>query len=77
MYKFCTCAQGRKNTGKMKMHNAAAKAIDLSEQGLVPDSVIRHGIRRLLKKRIEQLYRDNCESLAECKTDFILSFANR
>jgi cyclopropane-fatty-acyl-phospholipid synthase len=56
------------------MHNtAAAKAIDWSEQGLVPDTVIRHGIKRLLKKRIEQLNTDDCESLAERKTDFINS----
>ena len=52
---------------------AATKAIDWSEQGLVPDTVIRHGINRLLKKRIEQLNTDDSESLAERKTAFISS----
>jgi len=53
------------------MHNAATKAIDWSEQGLVPDTVIRHGIKRLLKKRINDLAVDDCEILAEHKADFI------
>ena len=30
------------------MQNASAKAIDWSEQGLVPDSIIRHSIKHLL-----------------------------
>ena len=55
------------------MQNAAAKAIDWSEQGLVPDTVIRHGIRRLLKKRIDELHTDDCQLLAERKADFIRS----
>ena len=55
------------------MQNAAAKAIDWSEQGLVPDSVIRHGIKRLLKKRITELGTDDCQLLAERKADFIHS----
>ena len=38
------------------MQNAAAKAIDWSEQGLVPDTVIRHGIKRLLRKRLAGLH---------------------
>ena len=55
------------------MHNAATKAIDWSEQGLVPDTVLRHGIRRLLKKRIEDLHADDCQLMAERKADFIHS----
>ena len=55
------------------MLNAAAKAIDWSEQGLVPDSVIRHGIKRLLKNRIAELSTDDCQLLAERKADFIES----
>lgn len=35
--------------------NANQRAIDWTEQGLVPDSVIRHGIRRLLKARLKSL----------------------
>ena len=53
------------------MQNAATKAIDWSEQGLVPDTVIRHGIRRLLKKRIGDLHTDDCELMAERKAAFI------
>jgi len=39
------------------MQQAAAKAIDWSEQGLVPDAMIRHGIKRLRKKRLAGLRR--------------------
>jgi len=55
------------------MQNAAAKAIDWSEQGLVPDTVIRHGIRRLLRKRLGGLSSHDCEILAEQKAEFIRS----
>jgi hypothetical protein len=34
------------------MQNAATRAIDWSEQGLVTDMVIRHVIKRLIKKRL-------------------------
>ena len=73
VYNFCTSADRHETNRETKMHNTAAKAIDWSEQGLVPDTVIRHGIRRLLKKRIEQLRTDDCEVLAERKADFIRS----
>ena len=53
------------------MMNAAAKAIDWSEQGLVPDSVIRHGIKRLLKKRIAELHTDDCQAMARKKHLFV------
>jgi len=55
------------------MQKAAAKAIDWSEQGLVPDTVIRHGIRRLLRKRLDGLRSHDCEALARLKADFIQS----
>ena len=55
------------------MKNAAAKAIDWTEQGLVPDSVIRHGIRQLLRQRIDRLQTDDCELMAESKAAFIES----
>ena len=57
------------------MQNAAARAIDWSEQGLVPDSVIRLGIRRLLRKRLDDLRSQDCETLAEQKADFIQSMS--
>jgi len=53
------------------MQHAAAKAIDWSEQGLVPDAVIRHGIKRLLKKRLVGLHTHDCETQADQKADFI------
>ena len=42
------------------MHTAA-KAIDWSEKGLVPDAMIRAGIRRLLNERLKQLTADDAE----------------
>jgi cyclopropane-fatty-acyl-phospholipid synthase len=53
------------------MRNAASTAIDWSEQGLLPDTVIRHGVKRLLKKRIAALHIDDCEALADNKASFI------
>ena len=53
------------------MLKAAAKAIDWTEQGLFPDSVIRSGIRQLIRKRLAQLQTDDCEALADIKADFI------
>ena len=55
------------------MQNAAARAIDWSEQGLVPDTVIRHGIKRLIKKRLADIRSHDCEALADQKADFIQS----
>jgi len=55
------------------MHSAAAKVINLTEQGLVPDSVIRHGIRQLLRKRLAGLDSNDCEVMANSKDDFIRS----
>ena len=55
------------------MQSAATKAIDWSEQGLVPDRVIRHGIKRLLKQRLDALHTGDCETLAEQKAGFIQS----
>jgi len=49
------------------MPRNAARAIDWSEQGLVPDRVIRHGIRRLLRRRLEDIHADDCEAVATRK----------
>jgi len=46
-------------------------AIDLTEQGLVPDQLIRHGIRRLLKQRLTEIHADDAEQVARDKQDFI------
>jgi cyclopropane-fatty-acyl-phospholipid synthase len=58
------------------MKDSAARAIDWTEQGLVPDSVIRHGIRRLLKRRLAGLATNDCELTAELKSAHI-SHMNR
>ena len=50
---------------------ATATAIDWTEQGLVPDTVIRHGIRRLLKRRLASLMVDDCEAVAVTKAVLI------
>ena len=49
------------------MRNAASTVIDWSEQGLVPDTVFRHSVKRLLKKRIGELHTNDCENLADSK----------
>jgi cyclopropane-fatty-acyl-phospholipid synthase len=46
------------------------RSIDWTEQGLVPDSVIRHGIRRMLKARLQALPGD-VEGQARARADFI------
>jgi cyclopropane-fatty-acyl-phospholipid synthase len=50
--------------------SATRRAIDWTEQGLVPDSVIRHGIRRLLKARLQSLP-DDPGAQAKARAAFI------
>lgn len=49
------------------------RAINWIEQGYVPDSIIRKGIRRLLKDRLEEVQADNAEQLTREKNLFIKS----
>ena len=42
------------------MSVASARTIGWVEQGLVPDRVVRAGIRRLLQQRVDQLETDDC-----------------
>jgi cyclopropane-fatty-acyl-phospholipid synthase len=49
---------------------ATRRAIDWTEQGLVPDTVIRHGIRRLLKARLQSLP-DDPQAQADARAAFI------
>jgi cyclopropane-fatty-acyl-phospholipid synthase len=53
------------------MPTATARAINWTEQGLVPDNVIRHAIRGLLKRRLAGLGTDNCQVMADNQADFI------
>ena len=49
----------------------AQTALQWSEQGYVPDKVIRHGIRRLLAERLIEIQHDNCSSMADEQYHFI------
>ena len=52
------------------MKFAARQIIAWTEQGLVPDSVIRNGIRRLLRERLLELNAEDVESAAEATARF-------
>lgn len=47
------------------MPHTASLAISWTEQGLVPDIAIRHGIRRLLRQRLAEIHAHDCELAAE------------
>jgi cyclopropane-fatty-acyl-phospholipid synthase len=42
-----------------------------SEQGLLPDRVIRLGIRRLLTERLIEIQHNNCEAMSEAQYSFV------
>jgi cyclopropane-fatty-acyl-phospholipid synthase len=54
------------------MSYATRQAINWTEQGLVPDSVIRGGIRRLLRARLADLRADDVEHAAQTTARFIV-----
>ena len=45
-------------------------AIYLSERGLMPDFIIRAGIRHLCKQRLHEIASNNCELASEMRTQF-------
>ncbi|HEY5623013.1 MAG TPA: cyclopropane-fatty-acyl-phospholipid synthase family protein [Gammaproteobacteria bacterium] len=49
----------------------ASRVLDWTEMGLVPDNVIRLGIRRLLKERLAEIAADDCERVAMNQRQFI------
>ncbi len=53
------------------MSTAARVAISWVEQGYLPDNVIRHGIRRLLRERLAELEVDDCEAVAQREQVFV------
>jgi cyclopropane-fatty-acyl-phospholipid synthase len=54
------------------MNLASNRAIEWTELGsFVPDPVIRHGIRRLLKQRLAEIHADDCERSAEIADRFV------
>ncbi len=53
------------------MSSVTARAVDWTETGLVPDAVIRHGIRRLLERKRKEVQADDIELSATIKTAFV------
>ena len=48
-------------------------AIHLSERGLMPDFLIRAGIRHLCKQRLDEISSGNCEAASQMRTRFFES----
>lgn len=55
------------------MSAGARVAVGWVEQGLVPDKVVRLGIRRLLKERLDEIADRDAEAAAEMTTAFVRS----
>jgi len=53
------------------MPNTTARAVNWVEQGLVPDRVVRLGIRRLLKERLAEVHAGDIEAAAAASRDFV------
>ncbi|NIR29656.1 MAG: class I SAM-dependent methyltransferase [Gammaproteobacteria bacterium] len=53
------------------MRPATNIALDWSEQGRVPDALIRHGIRRLCRQRLDELRASDCEAADEAYAAFL------
>ena len=47
------------------------RALSWTEAGMVPDTVIRHGIRRLLEGKLREIRADDMEYVAEAKNRFV------
>ena len=53
------------------MNSASQLAFDLTEQGLVPDIVIRRGIRYLVKQRLTEIHAFDNEAMADALSAFV------
>ena len=53
------------------MSTVASRAISWTESGLVPDSVIRKGIRRLLENKLAEIRADDIEVASRTTNDFV------
>ena len=51
-------------------------AVELTESGYVPDSLVRHGIRKLLRQRLEEIHASDIEHMAEQQNAFIQHMNN-
>jgi len=49
------------------------QALLLAEKGLLPDSLIRFGIRQLLKKRLDEISNQDSEKSQDLKSAFLKS----
>lgn len=58
------------------MIHATRLAIDWMERGLVPDSVVRAGIRRLLRQRLKDIQGNNAAAAADLAERFVTSMNN-
>ncbi|MES3014242.1 MAG: SAM-dependent methyltransferase, partial [Pseudomonadota bacterium] len=58
------------------MADSTATAVNWVEQGLVPDRVIRLGIRRLLKARLAELKSGDAVAVAELTQSFVDALRN-
>jgi cyclopropane-fatty-acyl-phospholipid synthase len=46
-------------------------AVELTESGYLPDSLVRHGIRKLLRQRLDEINESDIERMAEQQNAFI------
>jgi cyclopropane-fatty-acyl-phospholipid synthase len=53
------------------MNSVSQLAFDLTEQGIMPDIVLRRGIRLLLKQRLKEISSSDVEMMAELQSQFI------
>ena len=53
------------------MSEATRRALDWVEQGLVPDAVVRAGIRRLCEQRLREIAAGDCERAADATEAFV------
>lgn len=47
-------------------------ALELTESGFVPDGLIRHGIRKLLRQRLDEIQVSDISRMASDQSDFIM-----
>lgn len=55
----------------MALETAATRALDITESGLLPDSLVRAGIRRLLRARLKDINADDVELSAASLSGFV------
>lgn len=53
------------------MNAATQLAIGLTERGWLPDPMIRHGIRQLVRARLNEIQANDCESMADESHRFV------